>query len=170
MKLLGVDIGFSKERRSTAVACLDGDKLDVWLARTDPESRICNIPDGFRASVVALDGPLLPSSSERTVQRLCEEAFVRAPFHNRCKPGLSHWGFGLNLRDATAIAYSQFSPFVEISEKGSPSVTEPDRVIEAFPNAFLGVLTPEATLRLRRFSSAEDDSIGCMTQRLAPAT
>jgi hypothetical protein len=34
--------------------------------------------------------------------------FVHAPFHKRCKPGLSHWGLGLELRRATGKARAQF--------------------------------------------------------------
>lgn len=166
MKLLGVDIGFSEKRRSTAIACLNGDELTVWLARTDFESRTFKIPDGFCASVVALDGPLLPSASQETIRRPCEEAFVRAPFHKRCKPRLSHCGAGLKLRDATAIACTQFSRFVEISEQRVSGVTRNGPIIEAFPNAFLGVLTPEPTMQLapifkrgRRFDWLYDTAV-----------
>ena len=38
---------------------------------------------------------------------LCEALFIRSPFHNRCKPGLSHWRFGLQLRRASAEAHAR---------------------------------------------------------------
>jgi len=167
MKLLGVDIGFSETRRSTSIACLNGEELTVWLARADSESRVSKIPDGFRASVIALDGPLLPPGSQQTMRRLCEAAFVRAPFHKRCKPGLSHWGLGLKLRNATAIASTQFCRFAEIPEQEGSGVTQNGPIIEAFPNAFLGVLTPEPTLQLaptfkrgKRFDWLYDTTVG----------
>jgi hypothetical protein len=166
MKLLGVDIGFSEKRRSTAIACLNGDELTSWLARTDLESRTSKIPDGFRASVIALDGPLLPAGAPETIRRPCEAAFIRAPFHKRCKPGLSHWGLGLMLRNATGVAFTQFCRFVEIPELDVSDVTQNGPIIEAFPNAFLGVLTPEPTLRLapifkrgRRFDWLYDTTV-----------
>ena len=166
MKLLGVDIGFSEKRRSTAIACLNGDELTSWLARTDLESRTSKIPDGFRASVIALDGPLLPAGAPETIRRPCEAAFIRPPFHKRCKPGLSHWGSGLMLRNATAIAFTQFCRFVEVPELDVSDVTQNGPIIEAFPNAFLGVLTPEPTLRLapifkrgRRFDWLYDTTV-----------
>ena len=51
----------------------------------------------------------------------------------RCKPGLSHFGTGLELRGATATACTQFSPFLDCG----------GHIVEAFPNAFLAVLLPE---------------------------
>ena len=52
------------------------------------------------------------------------------------------------LRNATAVAFTQFCRFVEIPELDVSDVTQNGPIIEAFPNAFLGVLTPEPTLRL----------------------
>jgi len=100
MKLMGVDVGYSEVRRTTGITCLDGDRLCLGRAFTTWESREAQIPSGFQASVIALDGPLLPQGAAEGMPRQCESVFVRAPFHNRCKPGLSHHGVGLALRNA----------------------------------------------------------------------
>jgi len=39
---------------------------------------------------------------------LANSGLVHAPFHKRCKPALSHWGLGLELRRATGKARVQF--------------------------------------------------------------
>jgi hypothetical protein len=79
----------------------EGDHLTLERAGTSWESRKAKIPDGFRPSVIAIDGPLLPSGADHHVRPHVEPLFIRAPFHNRCRPGLSHHGVGLELRQAS---------------------------------------------------------------------
>jgi hypothetical protein len=148
MKLMGVDIGFSKNGETTGIACLDGAKLYLSRAGTSWEERKARLPAGFRPSVIALDGPLLPRGANELVRRRCEFTFIRAPFWNRCKPGLSHWGLGLDLRRAAADACAQFSQALADSAlptRGAVSCYGP--IVEAFPNAFLAVLLPEEEFR-----------------------
>ena len=147
MKLLGVDLGFSTTRASTAMAFLDGDHFGVGRAGTTWESRKAQIPCEFRPTVIAVDGPILPEGADERDRRLCETVFIHAPFQNRCKPGLSHWGLGLELRRASAEAYAQFSPvLISSSSESRKAVCRGGPIAEAFPNAFLGVLTPEVEL------------------------
>jgi hypothetical protein len=155
VKLMGVDVGFSTSRATTAIALLDGDQLYLVRTGTAWESRAAEIPSDFCPSVIALDGPLLPKGAEKHTRRLCETVFVHAPFHKRCKPGLSHWGLGLELRRASAEACAQFSHvLMSPSLKGGGTVCRGGPIVEAFPNSFLGVLTPEVELlsapRLKR--------------------
>lgn len=149
MKLMGVDIGFAKTRDTTGIACLDGDKLHLSKAGTSWESRKARIPAGFQAHVIALDGPLLPEGADGSIRRRCEFLFIRAPFWNRCKPGLSHFGFGLKLRCAAAEACAQFSNVLADSTTTARAAVVSCRgpVFEAFPNAFLAVLLPENEFR-----------------------
>jgi len=79
-KLLGVDVGFSAKRPTTGIAVLDGDKVHLAQAGTSWESRVSKIPSGFRPSVIAIDGPLLPQGADNLIRRRCEAIFVRAPF------------------------------------------------------------------------------------------
>jgi hypothetical protein len=146
MKLIGVDVGFSKTRETTGIACVDGEKLYLDRAGTEWNSRREKVPPSFQAPVIALDGPLLPASADGLVRRSCEYAFIQAPFHNRCKPGLSHFGTGLKLRRAAAEACTQFGEFVSFPapSKRGVRVSRRGPIVEAFPNAFLGVLLPES--------------------------
>ena len=172
MKLYGVDVGFSTRGATTAIALLNGNQLHLARAGTAWESRAAQIPSDFRASVIAIDGPLLPQGADNHLYRLCEALFIRSPFHNRCKPGLSHWGFGLQLRRASAEACAQFSQLVASSLERNKNVRYGGPVAEAFPNAFLAVLIPEVELlsaprlkRGRRFDWLYEQM--AMTARLA---
>lgn len=69
--------------------------------------------------------------------------FSRAPFHNRCKPGLSHFGTGLNLRRAAAEARAQFGQVLASGTTANAVSGAENAIVEAFPNAFLGVLLPD---------------------------
>ena len=171
---MGVDVGFSTTRSTTAIAFLDGQQFCVVPAATTWESRKAQIPRDFCPAVIALDGPLLPGGADERIRRLCETVFIQAPFHKRCKPGLSHWGLGLELRRASAQACAQFSRLLVSSLLESLNAVYPGGpVVEAFPNAFLGVLTPEVELLLapklkrgRRFDWLYDQM--AMTGRLEP--
>jgi hypothetical protein len=156
MKLMGVDVGFSKASETTGIACLDGSKLHLGRAGTSWTSRKTQLPLGFHPGLIAFDGPLLPSDANELVRRRCESLFIRAPFHNRCKPGLSDWGIGLKLRRATAEARVQFSSILAVagSNGSNALVSRGGCVVEAFPNAFLALLLPEQEIivmpKLRR--------------------
>lgn len=145
MKLMGVDVGYSAKGATTGIACLDGDQLHLARAGTTWEERKRRLPCGFRPSVIALDGPLLPQGADERTRRSCEYTFIRAPFHHRCRPGLSHSGSGLDLRRAASNARVQFGRTLACSPSDTDNVvSRSGPVVEAFPNAFLGVLTSES--------------------------
>ena len=145
--LMGIDVGFSTTRPTTGIACLEGDQLSLERAGTAWESREAKIPNGFQPSVIAIDGPLLPLGADHHIRRHVESVFIRAPFHNRCRPGLSHHGVGLELRQASGDACTQFGRLLaaSVSANGG-TVCREGPIVEAFPNAFLGVLMPEVEL------------------------
>jgi hypothetical protein len=148
MKLMGVDVGFAKDRATTGIACLDGHKLHLSRAKTSWENRRARVPEGFRPSVIAIDGPLLPQGADELVRRKCEYLFIKDPFSRRCKPGLTHWGYGLALRRAAIEAGIQFSQLLNDSTSVNRGMVRRDGpVVEAFPNAFLGVFLPEEVFR-----------------------
>jgi len=164
---MGIDVGFSKTRRTTGIACIEGDHLSLERAGTTWESRQAQIPTGFQPSVIAIDGPLLPVGADQHVRRHVESVFIRAPFHNRCRPGLSHHGVGLELRQASGDAFTQFGRLLAPSASANGgTVCREGPIVEAFPNAFLGVLMPELELlaapkfkRGRRFDWLYDQMV-----------
>lgn len=165
--LMGVDVGFSKTRRTTGIACLEGGRLTLKRAGTSWESRKSKIPDGFRASIIAIDGPLIPRGPDQHIRRGVEFLFSRSPFHNRCKPGLSHSGVGFQFRLASEDAYNQFSPILApFVLRNDDGVHCEGPIVEAFPNAFLGVMMPEVKMltasqfkRGRRFDWLYDEMV-----------
>jgi hypothetical protein len=145
--LMGIDVGFSVTRPTTGIACLEGRNLTLERTGTTWESREAKIPKGFHPSVIAIDGPLLPQGTAHDIRRHVESLFIRAPFHNRCRPGLSHHGVGLELRQASGNACAQFGRILGASVSvNSGTVCRKGPIVEAFPNAFLGVLMPEVEL------------------------
>jgi len=145
--LMGVDVGFSKTRR-TGIACLEGGQLSLERAGTAWESREAKIPRGFQPSFIAIDGALLPLGADQHFRRHVEAIFTRVPFHNRCKPGLSHQRFGLLLKNASNDARTQFGRILAPSVLATVStVSRNGPIVEAFPNAFLGVLMTEDELK-----------------------
>ena len=147
MNLLGVDVGFSKERKTTGLAWRIGGAFGVGRTGTSWEIRKRQVPH-VPYSVAAFDAPIIPQH-EGCPYRECERLFYGGPFWNRCRPGLSHREKrGLPLRQAGADAASQFVALVS----GSPIATEiavraGTGIIEAFPNAFLGVLIPDESYK-----------------------
>jgi predicted nuclease with RNAse H fold len=138
---LGVDVGFSLTRKTTGLAWRIGEKVEVCLAGSSWASRQSALPKGVQFSIVALDAPVVVND-RGILPRACEAVFYRRPFWNRCRPGLSHHGRGLDLRRAGRDAVLQFSSVLMSGQSISgPKPSLP--VVEAFPNTFLGVLVPE---------------------------
>lgn len=149
MDLLGVDVGFSKVQKSTGIACFCGGTLVAYRADSSWEDRKQGLPESFAPEIIAIDGPLLPLTAEPLLVRKCEQFFSRGLFCRRCKPGLSHFGTGLQLREAAHETSHQFCQHFYQEER--PLGT---RLVEAFPNLFLGVMVKEedyaAIPKLRR--------------------
>ena len=77
---MGIDVGFSKTGRTTEIACLNNDRLTLLRTGTPWECRKAKIPHGFHASIIAIDGPLLPLGADLHIRHV-ELLFIRAPFH-----------------------------------------------------------------------------------------
>jgi len=140
VSLLGIDVGYSEKRETTGIAIYkDGDLIEPCCVGSSPAVRRKVIEKYAPFDEIAIDGPLLPPKAPETLRRLCEYSLVGGLFAKRCKPGLSHYGEGLKLRQAAAsIAGYQF-----LSRKalGAPPV------IEAFPNGFLGAVIEDDAYR-----------------------
>jgi hypothetical protein len=152
--LMGIDVGFSTTRPTTGLAFLNHDQLHLERTGTAWKSREAIIPEGFHPSVVAIDGPLLPIGADQHIRAI-----------NRCRPGLSHHGLGLELRHAASEACAQFSPLLAYSllAKGG-TVCRDGPIVEAFPNAFLGVLLPEDELLLPKMKRGR--RFDCLYKRM----
>lgn len=145
MHLVGIDIGFSQRRRSNGIAVLRDGKL-IRAERLSVSERNAALRELRDVDVVAIDAPLLPPGTADTLPRYCERAFSLGRFQKRCKPGMSHVrGTGHQLREHGRQAAEQllfarsFGPSLQPRQRVCPDAP----IVEAFPNAFLGVAIPD---------------------------
>jgi hypothetical protein len=154
LALIGIDVGFSVRKSTSGVAAIYNGELRV--ARTNATVAARQDVWGFveAPEVIAIDAPVLPGETRDI--RTCERALAGGLFQHRCKPGFSHVsGTGLALRVAGAQAIAQLSPLVGSDNCGAlPRIDGLGNIVEAFPNAFLGVCLPDSVYqampRLRR--------------------
>lgn len=124
MKYVGVDVGWAAQKRTNGIAVLDGDRV-VTLKRCTRDERDELLRALTDIDTIAIDAPLVDASVDAAAFRPCERTLMQGVFQKRCKPGASHIrGTGRLLRaEGTRVA----------------GVVHGRKVVEAFPNAFLGV-------------------------------
>ena len=151
MNLLGVDVGYSRTKQTTGLAWRLAEKVGVCRTGTNWEERRRALPSDATFAIAALDAPLLPEH-EGTPRRGCEQFFYGGRFWNRCRPGLSHYGRSYALRNAGYEAAAAFAQVLDGSCCLSTDLTaRPNAaLIEAFPNAFLGVLLSESAFETKK--------------------
>lgn len=150
--LLGVDVGFSKTRPTTGIAWSNAGKFDAARTHSDWERRRLHLPPSTSFSVIAIDGPLVPDGSPDLLIRTCEQLLARGTFQKRCKPGSSHFGTGLELKRAANETAKQIG-HLTTAPAFANAVFRDVAIVEAFPNAFLGVLLSDeifATDKIKR--------------------
>ena len=139
-ELIGLDVGFSGSAPSTGVARLGADgELRLATATSAWESRSVVIGTA-PADVAAIDAPY--TTAPRADVRSCERIFTLGRFQRRCKPGLSHVsGTGSKLRAAGRVTAQQLRSIAprRAVRCAFPRIAEDSNVVEAFPNAYLGV-------------------------------
>ena len=107
--------------------------------------RSAALPADVLFDLAAFDAPTVPAGGG-VPARGCEAVFYRGAFWNRCRPGMSHHGRGLDLRRAGATAAQQFGAVVKVGHQVTSAAVPGHAMVEAFPNTFLGVLLPEPVL------------------------
>lgn len=145
MHLVGVDIGFSERRRSNGIAVVRDGRL-IRAERLSVSERDAALRSLRDIDAVAIDAPLLPAGTAGTLPRHCERVFSRGLFQKRCKPGMSHVrGTGQLLREHGRRAAEQLHAVRSFHSSIYPlERIWPDApIVEAFPNAFLGVAVPD---------------------------
>ena len=144
---LGVDIGFSSEVASTGICVISPTHIEpvrvMHVTTKQTLQAIRNILRGECPTSISIDGPLVPSANGylqgfRLVNqyRGCEKKLSGGIFQKRCKPGSTNTPRGQALhRQATYVANSLLMDHPE------------SRIVEAFPNAFLGVMMPSTIFK-----------------------
>ena len=148
LTLAGLDVGFSPRKRTAGLARLAGGKCSFSCCfgrEAEAELARYGIYD-----LIAIDGPILPAGCENlTMVRPVERLFSSGLFQKRCKPGMSHVrGTGISLREAAGFAASFANRLTSDSRVTAffPKVRD-GAVVEAFPNAFLGVCLEDEVFR-----------------------
>jgi predicted nuclease with RNAse H fold len=158
--LLGIDVGFTFLQRTSGV-CRTGISGElINHTYIDRASRLLAVAPVSDYSVLAIDAPVLPSGILNYEVRACEKVFVWRTFQKRCKPGESQvGGTGQALRRAGVETAMTFAPNVSSLELGAtfPRVIDQRNIVEAFPNAFLGVCISEARYSSTAIRSEKTD-------------
>ena len=147
VSLLGIDVGFSRARATTGIAVYErGSLRSLCCVKSSSKDRAAVLPSASKFDAVAIDGPVLPKFADNKLERVCESLLIGSRFHTRCKPGMSHHGFGLDLRRATAPIADEACLLASPASIafGDKQVRHSFPIVEAFPNAFLGVLLDDA--------------------------
>jgi hypothetical protein len=144
-RVAGLDVGLALKRKTSGVATVLG--RHIALSRCQGGAHACepifeHARRGGPFQVIAIDGPIVPTDGDACSTRMVERLFASGCFQRRCKPGFSHVpGTGLSLRKAAGSAADYLAaaaPLVEASP-AFPRARPGSGIVEAFPNAFLGV-------------------------------
>ena len=167
---LGIDVGYSKTRRSTGLCLLtitpDTLRWQCLNTGTDQSQRLEDlrslVPRGANLLGVGIDGPLTPGLRVVPHYRSSDALLTRGVFSKRGKPGATSAPSGQRLhRHATYLAklvlQLQREGHFTLIPATHPNPVHKSRILEVFPNAFLSVLLPDAAFhRLRPKRNASD--------------
>lgn len=139
MKVAALDIGFSTKKPTAGIGFLVGGELE--LRNCFGVDACSQLEQRGPYEIIAIDGPVLPKEANTEKVRDVERVFCKGMFQKRCKPGMSHVrGTGIRLREEAGTAADILSDTTNCSRVNVsfPGVRK-GAIIEAFPNAFLGV-------------------------------
>ena len=167
---LGIDVGYSKRRRSTGLCLLKiSDGVLSWEC-INTGTKECDrledlralVPKGTHLLGVGIDGPITSALRVVPHYRTADALLSRGPFRFRGKPGQTSSPSGQMLHyHATLLAKLvlglQGQEHLSLAKATHPNPVGDRRILEIFPNAFLGVLLPdEAFSGLRLYRDASD--------------
>ena len=159
IRVAGLDIGLSLERKTSGLAIIVGPNISLDR-RVGGANAYQPLLAAGSFQVIAIDGPIVPDEGEAVFKRAVERLFASGRFQRRCKPGFSHVkGTGLELRraagsaaDCLAAVTSAWPPFLGVQSSS---------IVEAFPNAFLGVCLDDRCYEAMHALKRGRNSTGC---------
>lgn len=157
-RVLGIDVGYSLTKRTTAFCCLSWtrDRVD-WSGSTATAEHLCR-EEALRAvrgqdesgfASLAIDGPLRPGLHECYAYRTAECVLSRGAFQKRGKPGQTNAGSGPQLHKHATFLAKMVLRYCPVDAAQMPFSASSAGVYEAFPNLFLGVLCAEREYPVR---------------------
>ena len=151
--VLGVDVGYSRDRRTTGLCLIsidaDSVRWQCFNTFTDRDQRIHDlkrlIPEGASLLGVGIDGPLVPDLKLTKNYRSADAFLSRGLFQKRGKPGQTSSRVGQDLhKHATLLAQMALEledgGLLSIAESTHADSVHSSRIVEAFPTASLSVL------------------------------
>lgn len=161
--VLGIDVGWSKVKRTSAVCRLSWDQREIgweigrfWATDEDRERVIRQVAGNARNLAVAIDGPLRKGFDEIGRYRSAERLLSRGQILKRIgKPGQSSSPNGRKLNQQANLAAKVVKGRCSVEDARHAWPIDDSAIAEAFPTAFLGTLidNPE---RLRRPKQRSD--------------
>ena len=152
--VMGIDVGYSPTRRSSAACRLDWHRdgaaavigWQVRRFRADAAERadaIGTVAGGRRLRAVALDGPLAPGMGPTPAYRCAERMLTRVIGRRIGKPGACNAPVGQRLNRATMACAEAVIATGLVDEARHPVALGPLAIVEAFPTSFLGLMLPD---------------------------
>jgi hypothetical protein len=161
--VLGVDVGYSEKRRSSAVCRLDWDERQiVWATRrfqavrADREEAIIGVSGGRRLEAAAFDGPLQAGFQAIGRYRVAERMLTGRFQRKIGKPGQANAPVGKRLNAAANDCVRVVLSTCEIARATHCTRIDERAVAEAFPTAFLGVMLRDPTALAARRDNRSD--------------
>lgn len=147
-QVLGIDVGYSKKKLTTAACVLRWDEAEVTFdrpARTGASENFKKLKElvkGLSLQAVAIDGPLRQGLALGENYRLAERGLTLG-FRSIGKPGQSSTPVGKQLHlGAVADAKLVLAHAGRIDDAGHDARIHEKAIAEAFPTSFAGVLLP----------------------------
>ncbi len=146
--VLGIDVGWSKKRKSSAVCRLSWSREEVkWEIQrfraldSDREEAIMDVVDNRMLLAVAIDGPLRPKFDEVDRYRGAERLLSRGELTKKVgKPGQSSTPNGKKLNDQANKSAIALKKHCRVRKANHKVRIDECAIVEAFPTTFLGVM------------------------------
>ncbi|MDE0364791.1 MAG: hypothetical protein OXP09_04385 [Gammaproteobacteria bacterium] len=147
-KVLGIDVGWSEERKSSAVCRLSWNRESIaWKVRRfranddDRSEAIREVAGTSELLAVAVDGPLSSGFDTIGRYRSAERILSRGELAKRIgKPGQANSGNGRKLNKQANLAAKTVKRLCRIRQASHDERIDKRAVVEAFPTSFLGVM------------------------------
>lgn len=151
--VLGVDVGFSEVRRSSAVCRLDWDERRImWTIQrfralpAEQAETIKGVAGGLSLLAAAFDGPLRTGFDIIGRYRTADRLLTRRLGAKIGKPGQANAPVGKRLNAAANACAQVVLRECLIGPAAHAVRIDPKAVVEAFPTAFLGVMLRDPLL------------------------
>lgn len=145
--VLGIDVGFSLTRKSSAVCRLDWDRTSIkWTIKRfralpkEREDTIRDVSGGAQLLAAALDGPLRRGFGIIGAYRTAERMLTRRLKRRIGKPGQASTPVGKNLNSAANDCAKAVLEICSLAETRHETRIYDRAIVEAFPSSFLGLL------------------------------